>query len=253
MKVGLALGGGAARGVIHLGALKAFEELGVHFDAVSGTSAGSIAGALYLSGWSPDEIFDIVKESKVLDVVRPSLKGVGLLTHSYLRQLLKKYAKERFEDLTRPFYVTTVNLQTGRVRVFSEGPLHEPVVASSSIPMLFKVVRIGEYDYVDGGLRMNLPVRPLRPIVDKVIAVNLMPLVQSERPYSNLWSVAARVFDIAVINNIAVDYYEADLVIESEEFARFNKFSFQEMEARFTAGYEAVMQKADTLRHLLAL
>ncbi len=247
IKIGLVLAGGAARGIIHLGALKALEELEVKWSAMSGTSAGAIAGALYLSGHDPEEIFDIIKSSGVLKIVRPTWKSKGLLKHEFLRKLLLKYVAPSFEELSLPFYVPAVNLNTGEVDIFSAGELHAPVIASASIPMLFTPKRIAEGDYVDGGLRMNLPVRPLRDKMDKVIAINLMPLIPKEQPLKNVFEVGARVFDIALINNIAVDQEHADILIEDPSFAQFHKFTFQRVEERFQAGYDAVMAQRDRI------
>ncbi len=250
--IGLVLAGGASRGIIHLGALKALEELGVAFDRVSGTSAGSIVGALYLSGHSPDDMFDIISGSGIRNLITPTFKSKGILKHEFLRKLLKKYALPTFEALSLPLYVPAVNLKTAEVDVFSAGPLHEAVIASSSIPMLFTPKQINGTDYVDGGLRMNLPVRPIRDKVDVVIAINLMPLTPVKKPLSNVFEVGARVFDIAVVNNILIDKQMSDIVIEAPSFASFNKFTFQRMEQRFEAGYEAVMAQREELLKVLA-
>ncbi len=246
------MAGGASRGVIHLGALQALEELGMRWDVVSGTSAGSIVGALYLSGHSPEEMFKIISASGLRKVIRPTFKSKGLMKHEFLAKLLKKYVVSSFEELRLPLYIPAVNLSSGEVDVFSSGALHAPVIASSSIPLLFTTRQIDGIDYVDGGLRMNLPVRPIRPLVDIVIGINLLPLTPREKPISNVFEVGARVFDIAVYNNIQIDRDMTDILIEDESFARFNKFTFQAMEQRFEAGYQAVMSKREEIVRLIS-
>src|SRR5687768_1376909 len=174
--IGIALSGGGTRGIVHVGALKALEENGIFPSIVSGTSAGSIVGAMYANGYSPAEILSISSERSLIWMFSLRLPTKGFVRHTFLRKLLKRYIPaDNFEELKRPLYVAITNLNTGKVEVINSGPLHDVIIASASIPVLYEPIRIGENWYSDGGLLMNLPVSPIRPEAKFIIAVNLVP------------------------------------------------------------------------------
>ncbi|MBK7650509.1 MAG: patatin-like phospholipase family protein [Flammeovirgaceae bacterium] len=103
MTRGLVLSGGGARGIAHIGVLKALEEMGIRFDRISGTSAGAIVGALYANGHTPDKIFELVKNLSIFRSVRPAFAWTGLLTMDGLKELLMKSIRANsFEELQIP-------------------------------------------------------------------------------------------------------------------------------------------------------
>ena len=125
-KLGLALSGGAVRGVFHLGVLRALDELGIDVHIISGTSSGAIAGALYRDGKSPEQIMDIVRSASLLKMVRLKIWKKGLLSMGYLRELLTtNLTSQRIEELPHKLLITATNLNTARLDVFSTGPLVE--------------------------------------------------------------------------------------------------------------------------------
>ena len=134
MKLGLVLSGGGARGVAHIGILKALNEMGVKFSMVSGTSAGSIVGALYAYGYSPDEIFSLIKTLSIFKSVRPSWTWGGLLRMDGLQELLLKHMPENsFEKLHLPLTVAATEIRKGRIEYFDKGEL-VPAILSSPRP-----------------------------------------------------------------------------------------------------------------------
>src|SRR5690606_11115787 len=166
---GLVLSGGGARGITHLGVIKALEEIGVGFTAVSGTSAGSILGALYFYGYSVEEIFKIITTG-YFRFIRPAWTISGLLSLDPLGEELMRHMPENsFESLRIKLVVTATNLEAGSVTYFSSGPLVPAVLASSCVPAVFKPVTIGNSLYVDGGITDNLPVKPIRELCRLVI------------------------------------------------------------------------------------
>jgi NTE family protein len=123
--VGIALSGGGSRGVAHLGALKAFEELGVNIHVVSGTSAGSIAAALYASGLSTDEIYKMMKDKKFIDYAKIILPVDGLMNLDNLRKNLNEIIKKKdFSEMPKKLYIALTNLYTGEVEYKSSGKCH---------------------------------------------------------------------------------------------------------------------------------
>lgn len=169
-KIGLALSGGGARGVAHIGVIQALEELGLKFCEISGTSAGSIVGALYAHGYSPKEIFEIVKQVSLYRSLRPAWGAGGWLKMDGLRELLLKYLPENdFAKLKLPFTAAATEIRKGEIHYFNEGELIPAVLASCSIPGIFYPMHVKDGLYVDGGILDNLPTLPLSNNCDFVV------------------------------------------------------------------------------------
>ncbi|MBP5308600.1 MAG: patatin-like phospholipase family protein [Clostridia bacterium] len=171
-KLGLGLGGGGAKGSVHVGALKAFEEEGITFDTVAGTSIGSIVGGLYARGLSAREIEAVVLGGGLNDVkniLLSRLSGggvdglIGIAT-----------GKMDFSDLKIPFAAIAVDLENGEEAVFTEGDLVKCMGASSAIPPYFRAVEYGGRTYVDGAFRNIIPCDAARNLgADFVIGIDL--------------------------------------------------------------------------------
>src|SRR5262245_10193582 len=121
-QVGIALSGGGTRGVVHIGVLKALEEHGIYPSILSGTSAGSIVGAMYAHGYSPAEILAIASERSLIWMFSLRLPTKGFVSHTFLRKMLRRYLPEKnFEDLGKPLYIAISNLNTGKIEIKHEG------------------------------------------------------------------------------------------------------------------------------------
>ncbi len=198
-KLGLALGGGAARGLAHLGVLKVLEEAGVRPDVVCGTSAGSIVGALYAGGYSWDTIADVTRSLDWPDFVKPVFPKMGLVRADGLEKRLVELLGERtIEELEIPFRAVTVDLIRGEQYIIGSGPIAHAVRASSSIPGIFEPVQDGERVLVDGGVLNDVPFDVCRDMgADLVIAVDLNgDIVQGKHP-ENIFNVL--MFSFAVM------------------------------------------------------
>ena len=161
-KIGLVLSGGGARGFAHLGVIQALNEAGLFPDVISGTSAGAIIGSLYADGYTPAEIMKMVNSNSRLSYIRPTVPREGLLQISGIVRILRDNLRAKnFEELKIPLYVSATDLNNGKIVYFSKGVLIEKIIASASIPVLFKPVVIDNIHYVDGGVLDNLPVRPI--------------------------------------------------------------------------------------------
>ncbi|QTN25962.1 patatin-like phospholipase family protein [Rhizobacter sp. AJA081-3] len=174
-RIGLALGGGAARGFAHIGVIQALEESGLRPDLVVGTSAGSLVAALYASGKRPAELIqlsDAMDESAITDWAFP---GRGLIRGEALARFVREHTGGRpIEAMVMPLGIVATDLDSGAPILFQRGDTGMAVRASSAVPAVFQPVRIGAREYVDGGLVSPVPVRFARQMgAELVIAVDI--------------------------------------------------------------------------------
>lgn len=174
-RIGLALGGGAARGFAHIGVLQALEDAGIRPALVVGTSAGSLVAALYAAGKRPRELARLaagMEESTFTDWGFP---GRGLIRGEALSRFVREQTGGRpIEKLTLPLGIVATDLDSGAAVLFQTGDTGTAVRASSAVPAVFQPVRIGTREYVDGGLVSPVPVRFARQMgAEMVIAVDI--------------------------------------------------------------------------------
>jgi NTE family protein len=240
-KIGLVLSGGGARGFAHLGALKALEELEVKIDMISGTSAGSIAGALYAHGYDPQEIFNIISKAGLLKSVRPAWSWTGLLSLDGFKELLKKYLPENsFESLKLPLTIAATEIQYGKTIYFSEGELITPIIASSSIPALFNPVHFKENIFIDGGILDNFPVKPLVGKCDFIIGIHTNP-IGHKLDIRNMKEVTERALLMAINVNSGISKTFCDVVIEPPTLGNYSTLDLGKATEIFDVGYQYVI------------
>ncbi len=176
-RIALALGGGGTKGYAHIGIIKTLQEAGYEIAAVSGTSAGSLVGALYAAGYTPDEITDLLQSVDPRHIFdrrsgdRPSILGL-----QGVEGMLRAAIGDRtFSDLTLPFGTVAVDILSGATIFLHAGSVVEAALASSAIPGIFPPVKWGPWLLVDGGMADNVPVRLARLLGPRmpVIAVSL--------------------------------------------------------------------------------
>jgi NTE family protein len=215
VRIGLALGGGFARGIAHAGVLKVFEQHRIPIHCVAGVSAGSIVAAAYASGTAPEEIARAGCSMRFRDVGRWSLGRLGLVgserMSGFLKRLLKAY---RFEEMRTPLGVVATDLSTGRPVSFSgTGQVFDPIRASCSYPGLFRPVRHEGQFLVDGAMSVEIPAALARQLgATHVISIYLPATGPSSQPRS-VFQVVNRCFQI--LQGRAEDNWrsETDLVI----------------------------------------
>ena len=236
--LGLVLSGGGARGFAHLGVAKALLENGIKPDIISGVSAGAIAGAFLASGMDPDEIFRLLREQDFMKISQFKMTKQGFIRLDGLNKQIKLLIPyKNIEDLPTPLVVAACNLNKARMEYFTAGPLAEIVQASSSIPVLFSPVRIGEHLYVDGGVLDNLPIKPVRKICDRVIAVNISPIHDTDQ-LNNVLQIATRVFHVSVDKATIKAGKLADLYIEPPGVDHYDILRIKYAEELFHLAYE---------------
>ncbi len=184
IRIGIALGGGAAKGFAHIGVIKMLEANGLKIEFVSGTSAGSVVGAMYAGGmdsFGMQQQAFVLDESSIRDI---SLFSGGLIKGLKLQDYVNAMVKNRpIESLRKPFAVVATQLETGQRTVFTRGNTGQAVRASSSVPGVFEPVRIGKFNYVDGGIVSPVPVDAARQLgADLVIAVDISSKASGKAP-----------------------------------------------------------------------
>ncbi|MBC7919916.1 MAG: patatin-like phospholipase family protein [Ferruginibacter sp.] len=250
MKIGLALSGGGARGIAHLGVLKALLEQGIQPAMISGVSAGAIAGALYAAGYHPDEVLEIIISTNMFRFLRPAMSRVGILKMERTDELYLKYLTgNEFEKLNIPLIVSATNLNLGETVYFSRGELIKPLQASSCIPVLFEPVRFNGNTYVDGGILNNLPVEPLLDTCDFIIGVHTNPY-DTQQKLTSVRAVMERSLLLAVHYNVKERVKRCDLFIEPGDLRRFATFDLAKGREIFDIGYQHTMKLVDQLTEL---
>ncbi len=237
MKIGLALSGGGARGISHLGVLKALEEFGVQIDCISGTSTGALIGALYSYGLSPEKILETFINTRIFTSLRPAWTWTGLANVNGLQEVLLKVMPENnFQSLKIPVTIVATNLKKGRPEYFTSGELVVPLLASCCVPVLFSPINIDGEVYVDGGIMDNLPADCIRRECDLVIGSSCNH-VSSEFDVKNFRSVIERSLMIAISGNTVISKHLCDVLIEPPELGKVSAFDLSDPRRLFDIGY----------------
>ncbi len=253
-RVGIALSGGVAKVVAHVGILKAFEEASIPIHAIAATSGGSIIGAFYAAGRTPEEMVGLAKEMSWKRLTRVTIPRMGLLSNDKLEKfVVDRLGQMRFEDLSVPMAVVAANLTTGKKAVFTEGPLAPPIRASCSIPQLFSPVSIDGNLVADGGLVEYLPVETLDSLgCDIKIGVNLGGIRNwhMEDP-KNFLEVALRVVGFVSQRNARESERLADCVIRPD-VSSFGPYDLDRSDELIRVGYEAGRRAAPAILDRIA-
>jgi NTE family protein len=173
MKLGIALGGGAARGMAHIGVFKVMEREGIRFDLVAGNSAGSIIGALYAAEYTWRDMYEFARQIRPLDILR---RRVRLSIHSgQIEEIVKRALGDMtFAELAIPFTVIAVDVRTGELVRLTEGSVARAVRASCSVPGVFTPTPWDDMLLIDGGTLNSVPADVAREMgADRVVGVNL--------------------------------------------------------------------------------
>jgi NTE family protein len=214
-RIGLALGGGFARGIAHVGVLRVFERHGIPIHCITGVSAGSVVAAAYASGACPDEIADAACSVRFGDVAHWSLSRMGFVVSKRMTRFLQRLLKQhRFEEMPTPLGVGATDLCTGEAVFFRDtGDVFLPIRASCSYPGLFQPVRSDGRVLVDGAMTVGIPALLARELgATHVVSVHL-PAPRCERPPADVFQVIRRCFQIMQVRTEDAWRQASDLVI----------------------------------------
>ncbi len=250
--IGLALGGGFARGITHVGVLKVLEQENIPISCIAGTSVGALIGAAYCSGVSPEELEAIAERVRFKDLARWTLSRYGLATNLRMIGFLNKILKVKtFEELRIPLAVTATDFVSGEGVVFRSGPLVDPVRASCAYPGVFLPVTVNGKLLVDGMLAHSLPTKPVRDMgADRVLAVSLKSRWTNGEGPRHIFDVIGQCFSIAQDMNCAQARECADLVIEPD-VTGFRYDAFEQSPALVALGEEITRKALPEIRKWL--
>ncbi|MDD0841121.1 patatin-like phospholipase family protein [Curvibacter sp. HBC61] len=254
LKIGLALGGGAARGFAHIGVIQVLEEAGIKPDFVVGTSAGSVVAALYASGKTGaqlQQVAETMEEAAITDWTLPIFSRGMLKGEALGRYVNNLVANRLIEDMRLPLGVVATDLQNGQGVLFQRGNTGTAVRASSAVPSVFQPVSIAGRDYVDGGLVSPVPVRFARQMgATYVVAVDISSPPEGNSANDSL-QILLQTFAIMSKSINAWELKEAELVIKPA-LPGIKSADFGARRRSIEAGRVAMLQALPTLKAALA-
>lgn len=237
-KIGIALSGGGIKGLCHAGVLKALDEYGIVPDIISGVSAGSVVGALYSDGYTPNEIATLFEDVSFRRLTKIQIPNGGFFKIDAFQEfLMKNLSAKTFDELNIPLKIVATDLDAGKSVVFSTGNLIEPIVASCSVPVLFSPKIIDGVRYVDGGVLKNFPVSTIKKDCELLIGVNASPMV-ADKYKPTILNVAIRSYNFMFKANIFHDKELCDFLIEPVDMGSYETFSIDKGREIFELGYQ---------------
>ncbi len=253
VKVGLCLSGGGTRGFAHLGAFKAFEECGIKFDMVAGTSTGSLFGALYATGESFEEINNRIERVKDKAFKKQKL-GIFPSSMDSLNEIIKEIMPvKKIEELSIPYFAVAVDLKTGMEVDFSEGNLASVITGSCAIPWIFKPVKYRGMNLIDGGVKNNIPADVLlNHGCDIVITIDCNSGRGGGTNSEKSWKQFITSIGIMMVNNSQKGLKLSNFVI-SPNMERFNSLKIVEKDAMIEEGYNSAMAAMLQIKRILHL
>ena len=250
--VGLALGGGFARGFAHLGVLKVFQKYHIKVSHIAGSSVGSILGAAYASGAPLERIIEACRTLRFRDIARWRVSRLGLASNQRLADLMKRvFGSSQFEDLKIPLAVVATDLSTGEPVVFTQGNLVDAIRASCAFPGLFEPVQIGTRCLADGGLVAPVPTQAARFIgAQTVVGVSVGMQDGHRGAPTNIFQVVSRAVSAAQKHQLEVWERHADLVLRPDvQFLAWDDFA--RADEAIEAGAAAALRALPRIENLL--
>jgi NTE family protein len=254
LHLGLALGGGAARGFAHVGVIQVLEEAGIQPELVVGTSAGSLVAALYASGKNSAQlrrVAETMEEAEITDWMMPILNRGALRGEALARYVNSQVGGRLIEQMKIPLGIVATDLHNGEPVLFRRGNTGSAVRASSAVPAVFQPVKIGTREYVDGGLVSPVPVRQAREMgANVVIAVDISTDPEGS-PASDTFQILMQTFNIMGKSLNTVLLKDADVVVKPS-LAGVKSADFAARRKSIEAGREAMLKAMPKLKEVLS-
>ena len=253
-KIGLALGSGGARGLAHIGVIKTLEKHGIPIDIIAGSSIGAMIGGFYAAGLDTNQMEEITMKTdwrKIFSLVDPYLKQ-GLIKGNKIKDFIENYINNKsFEDCQLPFAAICTDLKTGETIMLNKGKLSQAIMASISIPLVFRPSRIDGRTLVDGGLSAPVPVKIVRQMgADIVIAVNLDQHYYDDAWKPKLYGIANNSLGILRHHLALANTNDADIVLNIN-IGKNYWYQFTNGGKKIFAGEKAMEDSLEKLQMLI--
>ncbi len=247
--LGVALSGGTAKSVTHVGVIKALVEAGIPISYVAGTSGGSIVGSMFASGMPISTMETVATNMSWRKLVSIRLTRLGFISSQRIEDFVREtIGNVNFEDLAVPCGVVATNLVTGDRKVFRTGPLARAVRASCSIPQIYLPVEIDGEFYVDGGLSQYLPVETaLEMGAEFVLASHLAPVDPTYRRPQNILQLVVQITGLMARKNFPISVAKSHFVVHPNVDA-YSSFDFEHAAEMIEIGYDATRRVVADLR-----
>lgn len=255
IKLGLTLGGGGCRGLGHIGVIKAFDELGIKFDYIAGTSAGSLVGALYAYGFSGKQMEELALGLKKKDIISGGIPFLKTIKTEKLEDLLNSVFGDMtvFSELKKPLTVVCTDLKTGKEIDFDYGNVAKVVSASCAVPGIFSPVVYENMHLIDGGVRNNLPVDICKKMgANVVFAVDVNHLRGKGTDSLSTTSVLSQAIGIMMQAKVDKTLELADLIFKPS-LEQFSPLKYEGVEEMIEIGYNTVMRNKDKIYKILSI
>ncbi|WP_417566577.1 patatin-like phospholipase family protein [Marinobacter sp.] len=242
--IGLALGGGAAKGIAHIGVLKAFEDEHIRIHCISGTSAGALIASYYAFGRPAESILSICSTLNLSKIINFTLERGGLFSTNSIREMIHRDLGDcRIEDADIPLAICATDIETGEQLIFREGNLADAVCASMAVPGLFVPVEIDGRILVDGGLVENVPISPLAKMGAGItVAVDLSHVGRYPKP-KDMLDVISNAINIGIDFNTRKQLKKADIAVPLD-LSRYSLTNNADcIEELYREGYHPMKQK----------
>ena len=249
-RVGLALGGGAARGFAHVGVIQVLEEAGIRPSLVTGTSAGSLVAALYASGKSGAQlqhIAETMEEATIADWTLQIFSRGALRGEALAKYVNVQVGQKPIEAMVIPLGIVATDLNSGSEMLFQRGDTGTAVRASSAVPAVFQPVRVGAREYVDGGLVSPVPVRAARKMgAELIIAVDISTPPEASAANGTL-EILLQTFTIMGKSISSIELKDADVLVRPA-LSGVSSADFGARKRSIEAGRQAMLQALPQLR-----
>lgn len=246
--IGLALGGGAGKGIAHIGAIKALEEAQVPIACVAGTSIGALVASYFAFGKKADEIMAVAQTLKLNHILSFKLKKLGLFSSDSIKKMVvRDLGDVRIEQAQVPLAICTTDIETGELVILESGNLAEAIAASMAVPGLYIPVTWEDRLLVDGGIVENVPITPLEMMgAGIIVAVDLNAVTHYPKP-QDIGDVISNAIDISIDLKTREQIKRADIALKLN-LSGYNRFDNTERaEALFMEGYRPMRRKAKRL------
>ena len=250
--IGLVLSGGGTKGLAHAGAMKYLEEVNIIPSRIAGTSSGSIVGALYAWGKTPEEILDFFKSIYLFHWRHFTFRKAGIIdSESFKIHFESIFGDAQLSDLKIPMQITATDMVRGRLKIFEpETKIIDAILASSAFPGIISPFEIDGEPFSDGGILNHFPTDVLQGQCETIIGIYVSPIQKIEaKDLNSIRSVTTRAFDILSANSDLQKFNICDWVIEPKELTKFSTFEMNKlkMETIFQIGYSSAKESYEKL------